>query len=66
MQITLTKKKECIKGINVEKFYSFKIIENADLRLDEFRFVRSKDDGHNKEMALEKIKFSSNSRPFRD
>ena len=48
-------KKSVLKGLMWKNFIHLKIIENADLRLDEFRFVRSKDDVDiTKEMGLEK------------
>ena len=48
-------KKSVLKGLMWKNFIHLKIIENADLRLDEFRFVRSKDDVDiTKEMGLGK------------
>ena len=48
-------KKSVLKGLMWKNFIHLKIIENPDLRLDEFRFLRSKDDVDiTKEMGIEK------------
>ena len=48
-------KKSVLKGLMWKNFIHLKIIEDPDLRLDEFRFLRSKDDlDITKEMGIEK------------
>jgi len=48
-------KKHILKGLMWQNFIHLKIIENANLRLDEFRFIRSKDNVDiTNEMSLEK------------
>ena len=48
-------KKHVLKGLMWKNFIHLKIIENSDLRLDEFRFIRSSDGVDiTKEMGIEK------------
>ena len=48
-------KKSVLKGLMWKNFIHLKIIENPELKLDEFRFLRSKDDFDiTKEMGIEK------------
>ena len=48
-------KKSVLKGLMWKNFIHLKIIENPELRLDEFRFLRSKDNVDiTKEMGIEK------------
>ena len=48
-------KKSVLKGLMWKNFIHLKIIENSELRLDEFRFLRSKDNVDiTKEMGIEK------------
>tara|TARA_X000001036_G_C20650762_1_gene794889 strand:- start:423 stop:1958 length:1536 start_codon:yes stop_codon:yes gene_type:complete len=50
-------KKHILKGLMWQNFIHLKIIENANLKLDEFRFIRSKDNiDITNEMTLEKEK----------
>ncbi len=48
-------KKSVLKGLMWKNFIHLKIIENSEMRLDEFRFLRSKDNVDiTKEMGIEK------------
>ena len=54
-QYMIKEKKHVLKGLMWKNFIHLKIIENPDLRLDEFRFIRSSDGVDiTKEMVIEK------------
>ena len=54
-QYMIKEKKHVLKGLMWKNFIHLKIIENPDLRLDEFRFIRSSDGVDiTKEMGIEK------------
>ena len=53
--ILIKKRKVYSKGLMWKNFIHLKIIENPELKLDEFRFLRSKDNVDiTKEMGIEK------------